>query len=215
MSAKRVQNRPHVNEICNDSVHMKRLMRKIVCLTRELQMAENNSQRELEERLRDSELHILRARPPPPTPALYSTDTLADADVCGNQSARRPSYVFVVSISTGNSFLFTLLPFSDIVRRRTVPTIRQTSDALMPHRNCWQPARKPGRPFVHRTATKPTSTRQPTQDRFTMQPLPSTIIRLCGNFCPLAHKRRSTRRPFSPTMSTTTPTHRSGCPAAH
>lgn len=67
MSAKKVQNKPQVNEVCSDSVLMKRMMREIKRLNDELHETKNKSSRadleKLQEKLFERESQILRAKP--------------------------------------------------------------------------------------------------------------------------------------------------------
>lgn len=65
MSAKKVKNKPQVNEICSETVFMKRLMREITRLNEELASAklQTSEQVHLQARLLERESHILRAKP--------------------------------------------------------------------------------------------------------------------------------------------------------
>lgn len=65
MSAKKVQNKPQVNEICSETVFMKRLMREITRLNKELASAklQTSEHVKLQECLQERQSHILRAKP--------------------------------------------------------------------------------------------------------------------------------------------------------
>lgn len=63
MSAKKVQNKPHVNEVCTDSVFMKRLMREIKRLQDELAHARSSETQQLLKAVLERQAQILGAKP--------------------------------------------------------------------------------------------------------------------------------------------------------
>lgn len=103
MSAKKVQNKPHVNEVCSDSVFMKRLIREIKRLNEELANTRSSESQRVRDALMERQAQILGPKPEQNTlrrrtwaPSVSGTGTAGGVSADGPSRESRivaPGYV--------------------------------------------------------------------------------------------------------------------------